>query len=259
MLGRRGDRSIGLGKGAGGGERCDMMGTVGDEGGGDEGSRGGTGDQRGGEGREGVDGTKKEGMGDRGLRSLVLQRGVEGGGGEGRGGDTEGTKGGVGSEGTSPRGRVRGGKLGCRILIRGIFHRARISRINAVYTADIRVLVPVRVTVPVVGRFDESGGSLGLNSTCRALALCCLLCCGWSYSTRTSSATTVQYSYNPPIYTVPVATILVLVRPQAPPPYSPIYTARIFHRPRICSLYSRLYGYKRRIQQPRRKAGEGRE
>ena len=37
--------------------------------------------------------------------------------------------------------------LGYCILIRGIFHRARISRIYAVYTADIRVLVPVRVTV----------------------------------------------------------------------------------------------------------------
>ena len=37
--------------------------------------------------------------------------------------------------------------LGYCILIRGIFHWARISRIYAVYTADIRVLVPVRVIV----------------------------------------------------------------------------------------------------------------
>ena len=47
-----------------------------------------------------------------------------------------------------------------------------------------------------------------------------------------------------------VPVVVLLVRPEAPPPYSPIYTARLFHRPRICSLNSRLYGYKRRIQQP---------
>ena len=78
--------------------------------------------------------------------------------------------------------------VGCRILIRGIFCRARISRINAVYTADIRVLVPVvrvRVTVQLL-------------RTCARFAA--LLRVVLQYGTLLGLSATVQYSYNPPIY-----------------------------------------------------------
>ena len=129
------------------------------------------------------------------------------------------------------------------VLIRGIFRRARVSRIIAVYTADIRELAQVRVLVLVLYNSTRRSAvsmvagvwvsTLNLLRTCARFAACSA--CGPTvlvairYSTHTAL-----------LYTVPIVTPLVLVRPQAPPPYSPIIRHVYFTGP-VYSVYAHVY------------------